>query len=143
MDNNLHKLDEHLQKAYKNARYEVYKPPLSFSIGQKHPEMDKALLQLYSDYQNWAFITAFNPASVSQSATFNTRNQKELLKLIRKKGYNYLEGEGGSHDDSWPPEKSILIINIAEKEALALARQFGQKAIVFGKKGGKAQLKAC
>lgn len=40
----------------------------------------------------------------------------------------------------WPPEKSLLILEIEREEAHELGRQFGQNAIVYGKSGGTPEL---
>ncbi len=43
-----------------------------------------------------------------------------------------MEGFGRGDDPIWPPEKSLLILEIGQDDATALAKDFGQRAIVIG-----------
>ncbi|MBA2527011.1 MAG: DUF3293 domain-containing protein [Pyrinomonadaceae bacterium] len=47
-------------------------------------------------------------------------------------GYELMEGFGRGDDPIWPPEKSLLILEIGQDDATALAKDFGQRAIVIG-----------
>jgi hypothetical protein len=92
---------------------------------------------------DWAYVTAYNPASRLLAAEDNVRRQQELIKAVQDRGLAYLDGEGIGEDATWPAEPSILILGIQADDARALGRQFGQLAIVVGRTGQPARLVAC
>ncbi len=140
MDKYLHNADKELGQAYKLAYYKVIDPPIFISLDSKNPELDEYLGKNCFDYQSWVFLTAYNPGSKVQTDEINTSRQAELLNLIRRIGHSYLPGVGGSRDNSWPVEKSVLILNLEINKANELALQFGQKAFLYGEKGKTANL---
>ncbi len=140
MTDNLNNPDKELEQAYLNAYYRLDGHPVSIQIDEHHPGLDRLLEEKFPDYQNWVFITAYNPGSTIQSNAFNTKKQAKLLQLVRRKGYSFLPGEGGSPIGDWPAEKSLLIVDMPLNEAKETAVAFGQKAFVNGKKGGAAIL---
>lgn len=73
----------------------------------------------------------------------NRRRQDEMLEALVAKGYRCLVGEGCGADASWPPEESILALDIPEHLARDLGRRFGQLAIVVGRRGRAARLVPC
>lgn len=87
---------------------------------------------------SWAFITAYNPMSRVLSPEENISRNEDLESKI--KGYPYLHGAGRDPEGEWTPERSFLILDIKLEEATALAKEFEQKAIVYGEKGGVAEL---
>jgi hypothetical protein len=93
--------------------------------------------------REWAYVTAYNPASCRLSEEENIRRQRELVDAVRDRGLAFLDGEGTGEDARWSPEPSILILGIGLEDARALGRQFGQLAIVVGVAGQPARLVAC
>ena len=53
-----------------------------------------------------------------------------------------LPGEGIGDNGTWPAEQSVLVLGIELEHAVQLGRRFGQRAIVYGRVGGRAAL-AC
>ncbi|MBO0699096.1 MAG: DUF3293 domain-containing protein [Zavarzinella sp.] len=88
----------------------------------------------------WAFVTACNPRSVCLSDEENARRTAELDAAVGERGWTVYRGHGVGRDGTWPPEPSLLIVGIAEADALGLAKRFGQNAIVAGRAGGPARL---
>lgn len=82
-----------------------------------------------------AFITAFNPRSEILPPTENARRHAALLAAIERGTWRWLEGEGRDPTGDWAPEPSCLILGITLQDALDLARQFDQNAIVFLERG--------
>ena len=89
----------------------------------------------------WAFVTAWNPHSVSQPRDENDRRQAQLRRAVSR--YTVLPGEGIGPDGSWEPEESLMVLGISESEAVRLGREFGQLAIVAGKRGEPSRLVSC
>lgn len=98
-------------------------------------------LEAYLEKENassWAFITAYNPMSVVLNPEENEmRNQKLKGKIAQ---YQFLEGEGRDPSGEWIPERSFLVPNISLENAIGLAKEFEQRAIMYGEKGGVAEL---
>ncbi len=51
-----------------------------------------------------------------------------------------LAGEGRPRNKRWNPEPSFLVLGVSRTEAVRIARQYDQMAIVVGKLGGPARL---
>lgn len=88
--------------------------------------------------EEWAFITAWNPYSVSMPNTYNTEQQQ--LMLSKLEGSRTWKGEGRGRDGCWTPEESYFVADIKREEAIALGQEFGQNAILVGGSDGKANL---
>ena len=63
-----------------------------------------------------------------------------LEMVVRGRGLNCFQGEGRADDGDWPPEPSLLVLGISEADAVSLARELEQHAIVSGSRGGEARL---
>ena len=92
--------------------------------------------------RRWGFLTAWNPAPRTLSREENDRRQRALIVDLRAKGYDFLPGVGRAADGSWA-EDSLLVLDISRGAAIALARKFGQLAIVAGVRNGAAELISC
>jgi hypothetical protein len=115
-------------------RIDIFKFPIL--IGQISAELES-----YLDKENastWTFITAYNPMSCVLSPEENEMRNLELETEL--KGYHYLHGEGRDPSGEWIPERSFLILDISREGAVELAKEFEQKAIVYGEKGKVAEL---
>lgn len=88
----------------------------------------------------WAFVTACNPRSVCLSDEENARRTADLEAAVRERGWTFYRGHGVGRDGTWSPEPSLLVVGIAEADALGLAKRFGQNAIVAGRAGEPARL---
>lgn len=88
--------------------------------------------------QNWAFITAWNPLSVSLSADENQKRNQKLLSEITN--YTVLTGRGQDPCTIWAAEDSFLILGINLTDSILLGRKYGQRAIVVGSVGTDAKL---
>lgn len=101
-----------------------------------------ALLQRHGA-DHWAFLTAWNPASVALSREQNDKRQHELERHTAAAGYTLLRGEGVGEDPQQPREESFLILGMNRRHAVATGRLFGQLAIVAGRRGTPARLLPC
>ena len=134
-------LDPELESAYRSTSYSVIVPgrePISIRCGARCMPLD--LLLAESRATDWAFITACNPRSAPLDEDANAERMMRLEMVVRARGLNCFQGEGQADDGDWPPEPSLLVLGISEADAVSIAREFEQYAIVSGSRGGEARL---
>jgi hypothetical protein len=125
---------DQLEAAYRATDYRVEDipgGPLVICIDERCDQLPAA---------EWAFVTACNPRSVCLSEEDNARRTAELEAAVGELGRIYFHGHGVGRNGTWPPEPSLLILGIAEPDAVELAKRFGQNAIVAGRPGEPARL---
>jgi hypothetical protein len=129
-----------LWRAYERTRFCADDGPrrTCFMAGSQNPRLDALLTR--HNATRWAFITAWNPGSQPLSKQENARRHTDLRAAVRDAGLEALDGEGVGEDPSWPPEQSLLILNISRGKAISLGRRFGQLAIVVGRRGQASTL---
>ncbi|MCB0705246.1 MAG: DUF3293 domain-containing protein [Saprospiraceae bacterium] len=130
MDDSYKPSDEQFRTWYENTLYKVYKPAISFRIGQPAADVDQLLQTCQAGC--FTFITAWNPDSVPLPPAENDIRQKALIQFLQENKYGWLEGQGVSLDKSWPAEESLFVLGMTRTTGQELAKKFGQKAIVFG-----------
>ena len=130
-----------LLDVYRKAIYTVPEFELDILIDKKNPNLDKALKALKSGkVKSWVFITADNPHSRMRSSAENTRAFLTLEERIKKSEHVYYDGWAKSIRNDWPPEHALFILDIPMEDALQIAKDFEQKAIVVGELGKNATL---
>ena len=122
--------------AYKNTRYHVFNTGITICIDENNILLDALLSK--QDAKSWAYITAYNP--FSQTLTDEANDARHRLLLQSVAAFSSFEGEGKGADESWPPEKSLLILGISKEQAIAIGNEYEQNAIVYGEAGQTAQL---
>lgn len=130
------KMSESLVKAYQQAIYSVDGTHGRFELRVGERSDDLIMLLTEAQVESWAYITAENPGSELLTSDQNKQRTQSLEIHLKKEGYLYLGGKGRAPDNSWPPEKSFLILGISETEAVQLAQTFGQKALLLGRISG-------
>lgn len=75
-----------------------------------------------------AVVTAWNPASHTRPREENERAQNLLIEAIESHSRPWLKVTGASPDGSWV-EPSIAIGGVERNEAVALGKDYGQRAI--------------
>lgn len=130
-------------RAYEKTRFCVDDGArrVCFRNGSRSPRL-QALLRRHEAVR-WAFLTAWNPASVELSRAENDARQDDLKRDLVSAGYRYLPGEGVGDDPEWQPEETLLVLGISRGKAVALGRDFGQLAVVVGRRDGPARLVPC
>src|SRR5690606_26022232 len=106
-------------------------------IDGQAPEID-ALLERHGAASG-TFITAWNPRSVPQPAAANRREHLSLAARLDAAGLHRLPHEGVSPDGDWR-EEGFFVLDLPQKDALALAEAFGQNAVVRVQPGEPATL---
>ena len=134
---------EVLAQAYEATTYRVKVPEgdILIRIGVPNPELD-LLLNQYGVF-SWAFITAWNPASVALSVSQNQQRYAEMIAYLHRRNVPYLDGIGVGDDTDWPPEQSVLTFGLNREEARELGALFGQNAVVYGECNGFPKLLWC
>ncbi|WP_440223199.1 DUF3293 domain-containing protein [Dokdonella sp. MW10] len=119
-----------LLAAYRNTRYDVRLPGgrrLTIRIGDPPPV---ALILPRGDPTHAsAILTACNPRSLPLPAADNRRRMHELVRTLVGHGLLMLPAVGCAPGDAWR-EASLLVPSIPLDLLDALARRFGQNAVV-------------
>ncbi len=123
-----------LVKAYYSTTYRIIKPRIELKPGRICHELDQFLEE--NGIDKWAVITAFNPNSRHQNDKLNDRATRRLKKRLDEGGKKYRNLVAEADPDSpWPPEYGFFTEVSSLQEAVELAEDFGQKAIVYGERG--------
>jgi hypothetical protein len=117
--------------AYLSTNYQAQIPSGLCSLRVGSPS--QTLLELYKEcaIQSAAFITAQNPLGRSLTDAENRVRVNALLADAKGLGLPFFEGEGVGADDSWPPERSLLLLGLSFEQAVHLGRHHDQNAIVW------------
>lgn len=136
-------IEADLMQAYLNTQFRVETPAGQFTIriGATSPPLD-ALLEQHG-VRTWAFITAWNPGSRALSDAENHARHAALQFRLEALGLTVLPGIGEGPDGSWPPEESVLVLDIDRTTARDIGSEFGQNAIVVGSSHEPAELLIC
>jgi hypothetical protein len=131
-------IDPELQTAYLRTAYwvEARPQPIALRVGERSLALDRVLARQRA--RQWAFITAWNPHSQLLAPWRNAARQNQLLQVLRRAGYRWLPALGEGDDPAWPPEPSVLVLGMSARDAVRLARRFGQNAVVVGRLRGRA-----
>ena len=130
-----------LRAAYRATDYVVYEPRLLIKIDRESSRLERLLRMRGAS--EWAFVSAWNPRSTPTAPARNRAQQRRLERQLRAAGFEMLAGEGRPRKGSWKPEAGLLVLGVKRSAALRIARQYGQLAIVVGKRGGAARLLFC
>lgn len=106
-------------------------------LGRGHPGFDRMLAA--HGVCEWAVITACNPGAREVFAD-NAERSARLLERLAELGYRTVPACNLADAGDWPVESGVCVFGVDEREARALARQFGQLACVCGRCGDKPRL---
>lgn len=135
--------DSHLWDAYRTTQFLADTPRGEICI--RIDEVQRELDLLLEDHavNDWAFITAYNPASELLERSENDSRHLQFVRRIADSAHLSFSGRGVGEDPGWEPEESLLILGICREEAIQLGRSLGQNAIVCGSTGSSAELIVC
>lgn len=114
---------------------------LAIRIGARCAALDALLAARGHDA--WAYLTAHNPGGQAADPAANAAAQARLEAELAAAGRPFLRGASHADAGDWPPEPSVLVLGLARAEALAIARRYGQEALVAGRRGAPAELVFC
>lgn len=129
-----------LEIAYRATTYRLFLPKaaLDLRIDILHPLL-VAWLQTHG-VEQWAILTAANPASRCLPARENAERQAKLECALLEAGYEPFVVENRADDSHWPVEEACFVPGISQLEVMNLARQFGQNAVLLGSEKGIPRL---
>lgn len=122
-------------------RIETSAGPIDLRIGESSDALDSLLLQEAA--RDWAFISAANPGARPMPDEINARRHNALRAALDADSYPLLPGQGLPASPRWKPEPSWFVMGVPLQRAVALARNFGQLAIVAGERGSAPKLIWC
>lgn len=131
MTDRVHNIPHELAKAYQEALYMVQGEggDIQFRVGQSSPELT-SLMRCYGA-RSAAFLTAFNPHSMLETAEVNVTNHNALITDIHALGLKSISGEGRDPSHLWPSEPSVLVLDISHQHAGLLAERYRQNAYLW------------
>lgn len=129
-----------LAQAYASARYEIHFDHAAFTrrIGVVDQACD-ARLREAGCRRHWFIVTPCNPRSQHQDQAGNEVRLRTMAQQLREAGWSHVDSLASAEDGTWP-EAGFCIFDLAEHEACALGRQYGQHAIVGGVLGSTPAL---
>lgn len=129
-----------LEQAYRATNYRVFLPggSLSLRIDQACPDLAQWLAA--REEACFAIITACNPGSQRLDQESNAERQSALECDLLEGNYEPYAAENAPDGADWPIEESCFIPDITLEDALALASDYGQNAIVWGGADGIPRL---
>ncbi|MGA1368549.1 MAG: DUF3293 domain-containing protein [Blastocatellia bacterium] len=119
-----------LLRAYRETDYVVFTdPPLTLRVDEASP----ALLDLHQacGVCASAYLTACNPGSQLLPDPENADRQARLRSALLTQGHTFFDGIGRHPEGSWPGEASFLILGLELVEAVAVGREWDQRAILW------------
>lgn len=121
-----------LEAAYKATTYRVFLPGglIDLRIGEASDDLRCWLETAGSDC--FAIVTAFNPGSNPSDEHANAERQSRLECELLEGNYEPYAAQNLPDADEAPVEESCFVPDLAEEDAIALAEEFGQNAIVCG-----------
>ena len=119
-----------LIQAYRDTDFGVAAPePFILKIG--HP--NEPLAHLFKKHQcdSAAYVTAWNPYSVTTTHEQNTSNQTRLEDELKRRTLTYFPGVGTDSKGQFPGEPSFLVLSLSLAASEALGQAYAQNAVVW------------
>jgi len=131
------------EAAYRATSYQVRDGAHRFAlrVGERSAPLDALLAACGAD--TWAWLTAHNPGGRPAEPAANDAAAASLEAALAAARHAFQRGESRADDGRWPPEPSLLVPGLARAAAVALARRFGQEALLAGRRGQPVELVFC
>ena len=123
-------LPDTLLEAYRRTEYHVERNGQPFVLHVD--ERSEALQGCHADFgvRCSTFITAYNPRSTPTPEDVNSAAMARLTREVQARGLDALPGVGVDPAGEWEGERSLLVLGLDVPAALALARAYGQNAVL-------------
>lgn len=135
--------DDRLWAAYRSTEFRAATElgPVSIRVGERSELLGRLLGQ--AGTTTWCFITAWNPASVELTERENRVRNRRLRASLGAVAKQVFAGMGLPAEGAWTPEESFLALGVTRAQAIALGREYGQNAVVWGEQEKPAALLDC
>ncbi len=132
--------NEELRATYTQAIYraDLEPEPVYLRVGEATPALDRWLAARGA--RCFAFVSAANPGSVPLSDRENLLRSERLVARLSEDCRVFERGESYEAASGGWREASLLICGIERQAAIALARDFGQVALLVGEAGAAVEL---
>jgi len=110
---------------------------IAVHLGESSAALDCLLAEI--DASSGIFITAWNPLSQEQSAEENAAAHARMAALFAERAVRVLPHIGRSRVSEWS-EDGFFALNLDPEEALTVAREFRQHAVVYAPRGAPTEL---
>ena len=122
-----------LIEAYLGSDFLVHASPNAPTFTLRMGETCPVLSALYraTGCTTAAFITAWNPYSVTQPDGVNQSAQSRLVHEVETEGLKWLAGTGFDPKHPASGEDSILVVGLTQQQAIDWGSRFQQNAIVW------------
>ncbi|MDX9944305.1 MAG: DUF3293 domain-containing protein [Azonexus sp.] len=129
-----------LEAAYRACTYRVFLPEGLVELHIDRPSTVLADWLAMQGHASFALITAHNPGGQQVPAEKNAGQQSALECDLLEGNYEPYGAEHVALAADWPVEESCFVPDILLEDALALAEDYGQDAIVWGQADGIPRL---
>ena len=132
-----------LDTAYRATGYLLHLrgEAIKLRVEQSSPEFDKFLEHV--GCEQWAFVSAVNPGSEILTEAANAGRHRKLLATVSAQKLTYFPGDAIPDTGKWPIEPGLLLLHVDLEQALLLAQEFGQAAILAGQRSDVPRLHYC
>lgn len=131
-----------LLREYERTRYVVLDDlgiaRADVGVGETSGAVDEILADFGA--ASGVFITAWNPRSEPLDQDGNDEANARLENDLDEAGSVILPHIGVGYDPEWEPEHGFFALDLAEADAIELARKYGQNAVVVIERAGPARL---
>lgn len=132
---------EPLPKEYWATSYKVLgQSPFVLRIGESSPDLDRLLTRHHHLLS--AYLTACNPGPARLSTHQNAARMARLIQRLDQLKLTHLPAIGQSDHTDYA-EQSLLVLGLSEPDAVQLAREWGQHAILIGELAQPIRLVDC
>lgn len=129
-----------LEAAYAATTYRVYLPGGLCELRIDQPEQTLIDWLETAGSEAFAILTAHNPGARRLGDAENAERQSQLECDLLEGNYEPYAAENIPDATDWPAEESCFVPDLALEDALALAEDYGQDAIVWGGTDGIPRL---
>lgn len=117
-------------ETYKAAKYmvELENKTCKIIVGEVNTDIDKVLVK--HNVESAYFITPENPFSKVLTSEENALRHQQFIIDLCKSEYSFYTGYSTNEDETWPKEKSYLIISDDEPAMHKIAMQYEQNGFL-------------
>ena len=117
---------------YRQAAYYVVleHEPLCLQIGRHDTALEQRLIEITGLRQQAYILTPCNPRSQQLDASRNQQRCRDLQAILQRQRVLHWPTLNVDGQGAWPDEPGFLLVDVATKRAIALARRFAQNAMV-------------